>query len=119
MRTQTSRRNDFHSAKWAPGRRKKSQSGAEVSLKIVIGMIFGTEVIGGPTLLSMSVFWDLEVARLPSFGAVWLMLSAAAGAWGCVRYLPRFSRDRGRVADFLIDPKQVRSSLGYYDHPNR
>ncbi|WP_236621078.1 hypothetical protein [Rhodopirellula sallentina] len=115
MRVQTVR------SKWRAVRggvvpRRKVQSRAEVLLKTMMGMIVGTELIGGPVLLAASVFGGVEITQSPMACGLWMAGAAVVGAWLSVRFLPRFSRDRGRVADFLIDPRQVRSSLGFGDH---
>lgn len=99
--------------------RKRSMGGAEISLKLLIGIMMGAELIGGPVLLLLGVFWDFNLIRWPLFSATWMLASAILGAILSLRFLPRFSRDRGRIADFLIDPRHVGSSLGFLDRDGR
>ena len=101
------------------GRLKRSMGRAEVSLKLLVGLIMGTELIGGPTLLLLGALWDFDLVRSPLFSGIWIIASAMLGAVLSVRFLPRFSRDRGRIADFLINPRHVGSSLGYFDSHGR
>jgi hypothetical protein len=95
------------------GRVKKcAMSRSEILLKMLIGSILGTELVGTPMLLAIGVFAGFEKVQSPPFSATCLILFAAIGAGIGIRYLPRFSRDRGRIADFLINPRDIGSSPG-------
>ncbi len=98
---------------------RRSMGHVEVSLKLLVGLIIGTELIGVPVLLLLGALWDFELVRSPLFSGIWILAAAILGAVLSVRFLPRFSRDRGRIADFLINPRHVGSSLGYFDSHGR
>lgn len=117
MRTQTVRSRIFRSSRQSPIQRRKAKSRAEVSLKMIVGMVLGIELVGGPALLAMSMLGGFDLVQSPVFASWWMTGFAIVGGWSGVRFLPRFSRDRGPTVDFLIDPRHVRSSLGFYDHP--
>lgn len=91
---------------------------SEIMLKILVGGFLGAELVGGSTLLALSVFAGFEAIQSPAFSATWLIAFAILGSWVAVRYLPRFSRDRGRIANFLIDPKHLGGSIGFQDSLN-
>lgn len=95
-------------------------SRSEITLKLLIGAILGTELVTGPILLALGVFWDFDLVKSPVFTSTCLAVSAIVGAAAGLRFLPRFSRDRGRIADFLIDPRHVgplRSQHPGHSHP--
>ncbi|TWT95597.1 hypothetical protein Pla100_32380 [Neorhodopirellula pilleata] len=94
-------------------RNRRAMSRSEVALKILIGSVLGAELVGGSTLLALGVYAGFGAIQSPAFSATWLLVFAVLGAISAVQYLPPFSRDRGRIADFLIDPKHLGGSLGY------
>lgn len=92
--------------------KKRSMGRSELLLKVLIGGVLGTELVGATVLLALGALMGFEKIQSPAFSATCLLASAALGAVIAVRVLPRFSRDRGRIANFLIDPKDISSSLG-------
>lgn len=90
-------------------------SRSEVTLKILIGSVLGAELVGGSTLLALGVYAGLEAIQSLAFSAAWLIVSAVIGAAVAVHYLPPFSRDRGRISDFLVHSNQLGGYLGFQE----
>lgn len=92
--------------------KKRAMSRSEILLKMLIGSVLGTELVATPALLALGVFAGFDKIQSPAFSATCLVFFGAIGAGIAVRCLPRFSRDRGRIADFLINPKDITCSPG-------
>lgn len=107
--------NPYRTPETTTGLKRRSMSRSEILLKMLIGGVLGTELVATPALLALGVFTGFEKIQSPTFSATCLVVFAAIGAGIAVCCLPRFSRDRGRIADFLINPKDITCSPGSFE----
>lgn len=96
-------------------RARRAMGHSEVLLKILVGGVLGAEMVGGCSLLLLGALTNFNALESPIVSSLWMLTFAVAGSVISLRYLPPFSRDRGRIADFLISPKELGGSIGFRD----